>query len=198
MLGWHGIRRSLDQPEIIKAEFRAIRELQEFGLDNVGVILPFVIHPDELLHAKELAQESGLVPHRDVDFGIMVETPAAALRIEDFIEHGIDFISFGTNDLTQLTLGVDRNNALVQKHFDEMHPAVIDLISYVITTAREAGVETSICGQAGSYPSMVRRLVRLGIDSISANIDAVQKIREVVYREERRLMLEAARRALSE
>jgi len=198
MLGWHGIRRSLDQPEIITAEFRAIKELQEEGIDNVGVMLPFVIHPDELLRAKELAMEVGLVPHRDVDFGIMVETPAAALRIDDFIDEGIDFLSFGTNDLTQLTLGVDRNNALVQKHFDEMHPAVIDLISYVITTAREAGVETSICGQAGSYPSMVRRLVRLGIDSISANIDAVQKIREVVYREERRLMLEAARRALSE
>ncbi|HIQ10183.1 MAG TPA: phosphoenolpyruvate synthase [Euryarchaeota archaeon] len=198
MLGWHGIRRSLDQPEIITAEFRAIKELREEGIDNVGVMLPFVIHPDELLRAKELAMEVGLVPHRDVDFGIMVETPAAALRIDDFIDEGIDFLSFGTNDLTQLTLGVDRNNALVQKHFDEMHPAVIDLISYVITTAREAGVETSICGQAGSYPSMVRRLVRLGIDSISANIDAVQKIREVVYREERRLMLEAARRALSE
>ena len=196
MLGWHGIRRSLDQPEIIKAEFRAIRELQEFGLDNVGVMLPFVIHPDELLHAKELAQESGLVPHRDVDFGIMVETPAAALRIEDFIEHGIDFISFGTNDLTQLTLGLDRNNALVQKHFDETHPAILDLISYVIDTARDAGVETSICGQAGSYPAMVRKLVRLGIDSISANIDAVQKIREVVYREERRMMLEAARKTV--
>ena len=198
MLGWHGIRRSLDQPEIITAEFRAIKELREEGIDNVGVMLPFVIHPDELLRAKELAMEVGLVPHRDVDFGIMVETPAAALRIDDFIDEGIDFLSFGTNDLTQLTLGVDRNNALVQKHFDEMHPAVIDLISYVITTAREAGVETSICGQAGSYPSMVRRLVRLGIDSISANIDAVQKIREVVYREERRLMLEAARRSLSE
>ena len=198
MLGWHGIRRSLDQPEIITAEFRAIKELREEGIDNVGVMLPFVIHPDELLRAKELAMEVGLVPHRDVDFGIMVETPAAALRIDDFIDEGIDFLSFGTNDLTQLTLGVDRNNALVQKHFDEMHPAVTDLISYVITTAREAGVETSICGQAGSYPSMVRRLVRLGIDSISANIDAVQKIREVVYREERRLMLEAARRSLSE
>ncbi|MDN5358914.1 MAG: pyruvate, water dikinase [Candidatus Diapherotrites archaeon] len=198
MLGWHGIRRALDQPEIIKAEFRAIKELQEEGIDNVGIMLPFVIHPDELVKAKALAREVGLIPHKDVDFGIMVETPAAALRIEDFIDRGIDFLSFGTNDLTQLTLGLDRNNALVQKHFNEMHPAVIDLISYVISVAKEAGVETSICGQAGSYPPMVRKLVRLGIDSVSANIDAVQTVREVVYREERRLMLEAVRKSMFE
>ncbi len=198
MIGWHGIRRSLDQPELIKAEFRAIKELKDEGLDNVGVMLPFVIRPEELVQAKALARAVGLIPHRDVDFGIMVETPAAALRIEDFIDNGIDFLSFGTNDLTQLTLGIDRNNALVQKHFSEMHPAVLDLISYVIGVAKDAGVETSICGQAGSYPAMVRRLVRLGIDSISANIDAVQKIRDVVYREERRIMLEAARKRLFE
>ncbi len=198
MLGWHGIRRSLDQPELIMAEFTAIKELHEEGLDNVGVMLPFVIRPEEVVAAKALAQHVGLIPHKEVPFGIMVETPAAALRIEDFIKVGIDFLSFGTNDLTQLTLGIDRNNALVQKHFSELHPAVLDLIAYVIHHAKAAGVETSICGQAGSYPPMVRRLVRLGIDSISANIDAVQKIRETVYREERRLMLEAARKRLFE
>ncbi len=194
MLGWHGIRRSLDQPELIKAEFTAIKELRSEGLDNVGVMLPFIISVDELVEAKRLAREVGLIPHKHVDFGIMVETPAAAIRIEDFLEEGIDFLSFGTNDLTQLTLGLDRNNALVQKLFDETHPAVLDLIAYVIDTAKEYGVETSICGQAGSRPDMVRKLVRMGIDSISANIDAVPIIREVVYREERRIMLEAARK----
>ncbi len=198
MIGWHGIRRSLDQPDLIKAEFRAIKELKEDGIDNVGVMLPFVIRPDEVVAAERLAREVGLRPHKDVDFGIMVETPAAAVRIEDFVDLGIDFLSFGTNDLTQLTLGIDRNNAHVQKLFSEMHPAVIDLISYVISVAKEAGVETSICGQAGSYPPMVRKLVRMGIDSISANIDAVQRIRETVYREERRIMLEASRKSLLE
>jgi len=101
MLGWHGIRRSLDQPALIQAEFRAIKELHSEGLDNVGVMLPFVIRPDEVVAAKQLAREVGLRPHKDVDFGIMVETPAAAVRIEDFIDVGIDFLSFGTNDLTQ-------------------------------------------------------------------------------------------------
>ncbi|NPA76166.1 MAG: phosphoenolpyruvate synthase [Candidatus Diapherotrites archaeon] len=198
MIGWHGIRRALDQPALIQAEFRAIKELHDEGLDNVGVMLPFVIRPDEVVAAERLAREVGLRPHKDVDFGIMVETPAAAVRIEDFVDLGIDFLSFGTNDLTQLTLGIDRNNAHVQKLFSEMHPAVLDLISYVISVAKDAGVETSICGQAGSYPPMVRKLVRMGIDSISANIDAVPKIRETVYREERRMMLEAARKSLFE
>ena len=198
MLGWHGIRRSLDQPELIMAEFQAIKELHEEGLDNVGVMIPFTISVEEYLKAKELARKVGLIPHKMVDFGIMVETPAAALTIDDYIAAGIDFLSFGTNDLTQLTLGIDRNNERVQKLFNEEHPAVLKLIKYVIDRAKEAGVETSICGQAGSKPSMVRKLVRMGIDSVSANIDAVQKIREVVYREERKIMLEAARKHLEE
>ncbi len=196
MMGWHGIRRSLDQPELIMAEFEAIKHLHEEGLDNVGVMIPFTVDVEEYIAAKSLARKVGLIPHKVVDFGIMVETPAAALTIEEYIKAGIDFLSFGTNDLTQLTLGVDRNNERVQRLFNEEHPSVLKLIKYVIDTAKEHGVETSICGQAGSRPSMVRKLVRMGIDSVSANIDAVQKIREVVYREERKIMLEAARKHL--
>ncbi len=196
MLGWHGIRRSLDQPELIMAEFEAIKQLHEEGLDNVGVMIPFTASVEEYVEAKKLARKVGLIPHKMVDFGIMVETPAAALTIEDYLKARIDFLSFGTNDLTQLTLGVDRNNAHVQRLFNEKHPSVLKLINYVIRKAKKHGVETSICGQAGSDPEMVRKLVRMGIDSVSANIDAVDKIREVVFREERRIMLERARRGI--
>jgi pyruvate,water dikinase len=196
MLGWHGIRRSLDQPELIMAEFEAIKELYREGLDNIGVMIPFTVSVEEYVRAKELARRVGLVPHKMVAFGIMVETPAAALTIEDYINARIDLLSFGTNDLTQLTLGTDRNNARVQGLFNEEHPAVLKLIQHVISVAKEHGVETSICGQAGSRPSMVRKLVRMGIDSVSANIDAVKTIREVVYREERRMLLEAARKLI--
>ncbi len=189
MLGWHGIRRSLSVPDLLRTEFLAIKELHEEGLTNVSVMLPFVSLVDEYIEAERLAREVG---YRG-EIGIMVETPASALRIEDFLEAGASFVSFGTNDLTQLTLGVDRNNAYIQYLFNEMHPAVLDLIHFVIERAKEYGVETSICGQAGSNPDMVRRLVRMGIDSVSANIDAVDMIREVVYREERRIMLERLR-----
>jgi len=190
MLGWHGIRRSLDVPELIKAEFRAIKELKEEGYNNIGVMIPFTQNVLEYKDAKKLALEAGLVPHKDCFFGVMIETPGAALTIEDYIKEGLDFVSFGTNDLTQLTLGLDRNNERIQKWFSEQHPAILKQISYVIDKCKRAHVRTSICGQAGSNPEMVRFLIASGIDSISANIDAVQQTKKVVYETERELILE--------
>ena len=190
MLGWHGIRRSLDEPELIKAEFTAIKELVAEGLNNIGIMLPFVQSAEEVRKAKELAVEVGLKPHKDIEFGIMVETPAAVWTIEEIIEEGIDFVSFGTNDLTQLTLGIDRNNEHIQKLFSEMHPAILRQCAYVIKKCKEAKVKTSICGQAGSNEEMVKKLIEFGIDSVSANIDAVEKIRKVTLLEEKRIILE--------
>ncbi len=192
MLGWRGIRRGLDQVELLKAEFKAIKKLVDEGYKNIGIMLPLVQHPEEVRRAKEIAREVGLMPHKDVKFGIMVEVPASAIIIEDFIKEGIDFVSFGTNDLTQFTLAIDRDNEMIAKLYNEKHKAVLKLIEYVIKKCREAGVETSICGQAGSDPEMARILVRLGITSISVNPDAIEYVREVVAREERRIMLEKA------
>ncbi|MFH0715186.1 MAG: phosphoenolpyruvate synthase [Candidatus Diapherotrites archaeon] len=191
MMGWHGIRRSLDEPELLKVEFEAIKELREEGVTNVGVMIPFVQHVNEFKKAKEIAIEVGLKPHEDVPFGIMVETPAAVWTIQDFLEEGIDFVSFGTNDLTQLTLGVDRNNEKLQKLFSELHPAILSQIAFVLFYCKKAGVECSICGQAGSNPEMVKKLVRMGISSISANIDAVEQIKQVVLEEEKKRLMDA-------
>ncbi|MGD9912363.1 putative PEP-binding protein, partial [Methanothrix sp.] len=192
MLGWRGIRRDLTEVDHFRLEVRAFKKLHELGLTNVGIMLPMVQHVSELKRAKEIMREEGLDLNK-IDVGIMVETPAAALTIEDFIEEGLDFISFGTNDLTQYTLAVDRNNENVANLYSEMHPAVIKLIEYVVERCKKAGVKTSICGQAGSYPEMARRLVQIGIDSISANIDAVATVRETVARAELSILLEAAR-----
>jgi pyruvate,water dikinase len=193
MLGWRGIRRSIDQPELLRAEFKAIKKLVGEGFTNIGVMIPLVQHPSELREAKRIAREVALEPHKDVKFGIMVETPASALIIEDFIAEGIDFISFGTNDLTQYTLAVDRNNERVAGLFTEKHKAVLKLLEMVIKKCREAGVESSICGQAGSDPEVVKKLVEYGITSVSANPDAVQTVRETVARTEKRLLLDRAR-----
>ena len=133
-----------------------------------------------------------------VDVGIMVEIPAAALIIDEFIKEGIDFVSFGTNDLTQYTLAVDRNNELVAPLYNELHPAVMKLIEYVIGECNKAGVVTSICGQAGSRPDVAKKLVAMGITSISANIDAVETVREMVARTEHGLILDAARKRMNE
>ncbi|MDP2974002.1 MAG: aldolase/citrate lyase family protein, partial [Candidatus Diapherotrites archaeon] len=155
----------------------------------LGVMLPFVQSVEELRKAKEIAQEIGLQREK-VRFGVMVETPAAVWSIDELIKEGIDFVSFGTNDLTQLTLGIDRNNEKIQKQFNELHPAILRQLRYVIKKCKRAGVQTSICGQAGSNKEMVKQLVRFGIDSVSANIDAVEEIRRTVLIEEKKLILD--------
>ncbi|PKL73665.1 MAG: phosphoenolpyruvate synthase [Methanobacteriales archaeon HGW-Methanobacteriales-2] len=198
MLGWRGIRRELDEPEILLAEFKAIKKLHEQGYTNIGIMLPLVQHPDELKQAKKIARQAGLKPQKNIEFGVMVETPAAALTIEDFIAEGIDFVSFGTNDLTQYTLAIDRNNENVADLYSESHPAVLKLIERVIIECNKAGVKTSICGQAGSIPKIVEKLVELGITSVSANTDAVAAVRETVARVEQKLLLKAARKMMQE
>lgn len=195
MLGWRGIRRELDQQEILKCEFKAIKKLREQGYTNLGIMIPLSQHPDELKKAKAICEEVGMVPHKDIDFGMMVEIPAAALLIEEYIKEGIDFVSLGTNDLTQYTLAVDRNNEYVAKHYSEEHPAVMMLIERTIKKCVEAGVTCSICGQAGSVPHIVEKLVEYGITSVSSNTDAVAEVRKTVARAEQKLILDAARKS---
>ncbi len=192
MLGWRGIRRDLTETDHFRLEIRAFKKLHEMGLTNVGIMLPMVQHVSELRKAKAILIDEG-VDLEKIELGIMVETPGAALTIEEFIEDGLDFVSFGTNDLTQYTLAVDRNNENVAGLYSELHPAVLKLIEYVVGECNEAGVKTSICGQAGSYPEMAKRLVQMGITSISANIDAVVTVRETVARAEKIIMLKSLR-----
>ncbi len=196
MLGWRGIRRELDQPEILKCEFKAIKKLHEKGYTNIGIMIPLSQSPAELVQAKALCSEIGFEPHKDVDFGMMVEIPAAAIMIDEYIKIGIDFVSLGTNDLTQYTLAVDRNNEFVAKHYSEEHPAVMKLIERTIRKCAEAGVKCSICGQAGSVPHIVEKLVGFGISSVSSNTDAIADVRKTVARAEQKIILDAARKRL--
>ncbi len=196
MLGWRGIRRELDQPEILKCEFKAIKKLHEKGYTNIGIMIPLSQSPEELKQAKALCSEIGFEPHKDVDFGMMVEIPAAAIMIDEYIKVGIDFVSLGTNDLTQYTLAVDRNNEFVAKHYSEEHPAVMKLIERTIRKCAEAGVKCSICGQAGSVPHIVEKLVEFGISSVSSNTDAIADVRKTVARAEQKIILDAARKRI--
>ncbi len=192
MLGYRGIRRSLDRQDVFAHELEAFRRLYEMGYDNVEIMLPLVNDAEDVYRAKECMKEAGIDPEKR-KWGAMIETPAAALSVEELAEAGIDFASFGTNDLTQYTLAVDRNNENVADRFDELHPAVLRLIGDVIETCREHGVDTSICGQAGSKPEMVQFLANEGITSISANIDAVRDVQHEVKRVEQKLLLDSVR-----
>ncbi|WP_276300271.1 pyruvate, water dikinase [Halorussus lipolyticus] len=192
MLGYRGIRRSLDRPDVFKHELEAFARLYEMGYDNVEIMFPLVNDAEDVLKARNLMEESGIDPEKRT-WGVMIETPASALGVEQMAEQGIDFASFGTNDLTQYTLAVDRNNGNVADRFDELHPSVLQLISQTIETCREHDVDTSICGQAGSKPQMVQHLVNEGISSISANIDAVRDVQHEVKRVEQKLVLDSVR-----
>jgi pyruvate,water dikinase len=192
MLGYRGIRRSLDRPDVFRHELEAFRRLYEMGYDNVEIMFPLVNDAEDVLQARKLLEEAGIDPDKR-SWGVMIETPASALGVGAMASTGIDFASFGTNDLTQYTLAVDRNNGAVADRFDELHPAVLELISTTIETCREHGIDTSICGQAGSKPDMVDFLVNEGVTSISANVDAVRDVQHEVKRVEQRLMLESVR-----
>ncbi|WP_226005660.1 phosphoenolpyruvate synthase [Natrinema salinisoli] len=192
MLGYRGIRRSLDRQDVFAHELEAFRRLYELGYDNVEIMFPLVNDAEDIYRAKECMKQAGIDPEKR-KWGAMIETPASALSVEGMAEAGIDFASFGTNDLTQYTLAVDRNNEHVADRFDELHPAVLRLIGDVIETCREHDVDTSICGQAGSKPEMVQFLANEGITSISANIDAVRDVQHEVKRVEQKLLLDSVR-----
>ena len=193
MLGWRGIRRDLETPDQFGLQIETFKRLWALGYDNLGIMFPMVSHPDQFIRARQLFAEAG-VDVNAVDLGIMVEIPSSALMIQEFIDAGIAFASFGTNDLIQYTIAVDRNNENVTSMYWPKHPAVLKLIKDTIAVCRENNVEVSICGQAGSDPDMVKWLVETGIVSVSANIDAVEKIRHAVAKTEQRIILDNARR----
>ncbi|MEM4890724.1 MAG: phosphoenolpyruvate synthase, partial [Nitrososphaerota archaeon] len=192
LIGYRGAFRYIKEPDIFRLECRAIKKVrEEYGLKNVWVMVPFVRRIEEFVQAKRIMEEEGLVRGPDFKIWIMVEVPSTVLLIDKFIEAGIDGVSFGTNDLTMLILGIDRDDASVQEIYDERNLAVKRALSHVIRVCRKHGVTTSVCGQAPSnYPDIVEFLVREGVTSISVNPDKVIETREMVASIERKIMLE--------
>ena len=185
MMGNHGVRKGLKEPRLLKTELKALKILRERGHTNISVMLPMVTHLEQVEGAKEILKELGM---NDIKFGIMAETPAVSFIIKEICEDEmIDFVSIGSNDLTQFTLAVDRNNAEVQDLYNEMHPSVLRQIKKIVKTCKEYKVESSICGQAASNEKMAKYLVSIGIDSLSVNLDAISKIRKVVFEAEKEL-----------
>ncbi len=183
MLGMHGIRFGIKNKSILKAELNALKRVAE-EKKKIGLLLPQIISVDEVREVKKILKE---ISFSDVKVGIMVETPAAVQIIKELCEEKIDFISFGTNDLTQYILAVDRGNEEVQSLYNEMHPAVLYQLGFVIRVCKRANVETSICGQAGSSKEMVKFLVENGIDSISVNADMAKEISDYIAEIEKTL-----------
>jgi pyruvate,water dikinase len=168
MLGWRGVARSIEEPALLEAEFRALRSLLEEGYGNVGVFPPMTRFPEEYERWKSIAERVGV---GDASLGLMVETPAAALTVEEFVDD-VEFVIFGSNDLTQFTLAIDRGNPRLETKFDESRTAVRRLLRRVIDVCTEHGVESSIGGEAASDPELASRLLEFGISGFSVNPDA--------------------------
>jgi pyruvate, water dikinase len=190
MIGWRGASRyySPDYKEAFGLECRAIKRVrEEMGLENVVVMIPFCRTVTELLKVKEVMKEFGLVQgEKGLEIYLMAELPSNIILAKEFAKH-IDGFSIGSNDLTQLTLGLDRDSSLVAHLYDERNEAVKMMISMLIDTAKEAKVKVGICGQGPSdFPDFTKFLVESGIDSISVTPDSVIKTVNAIHAVERR------------
>lgn len=186
MLGYRGAIRYIHEPEVFQMELSAIKKIWEYGFENLHLMIPFIRTPWELIKIKQIVSQSGLFNFKNFKLFLMVEVPACALRIEEFLKIGVDGLSIGSNDLTMMLLGLDRDNSEISNLFDERNPVVLNVIKTVIEKAKEYQVPVSICGQAPSdYPEIVEYLVKAGITSISVNPDAVLETRKIIYQLER-------------
>jgi len=182
MLGLHGTRFLLKHPKILQAELLAIKKVAEKYPDKkFGIMFPQIILLSEV---KELKKYFNKIKTENMEFGVMIETPASVQIIEDICLEGVDFISFGTNDLTQFTLAVDRGEDEVQYLYDELNPAILSQIKKVIEVCKKNQVEVSICGQSGSNLKMVEFLFKNKIDSISLNADAAFDVSSLIKKME--------------
>ena len=184
MIGYRGAARYIREPDLFELELRALERVRE-DHPNLHLMIPFVRTPDEMAQVVQQVDEYGLERNASQPGGfqlwMMVEVPSNVLLLDEFIDCGIDGVSIGSNDLTQLTLGIDRDSERFADTFDERNPAVLKAIEHVITTAKRRGITVSVCGQGPSeHPDLAQRLVDWGITSISVTPDVIEQTRHLV------------------
>lgn len=186
MLGYRGAFRYLSDPEVFKLELEAIKRVRQKH-KNLWMMIPYVRSPEELARVRKVVAAEGLFKEASFKFWMMVELPVNVISLKDFIDVGIDGVSIGSNDLTMLTVGTDRDNAEVAEAYDERSPAVEWSLKRVVKICGKEGVTSSICGQAASdYDELVEKLVKNGVTSVSVNPDAINRVRRVLVEAEKK------------
>lgn len=193
MIGYRGCYRYVQDPSLFRLELQALARVRDRH-DNVHLMIPFVRTRWELEACLSLVDESPLARQRGLHRWVMAEVPSVVYWLPEYIGLGVDGVSIGSNDLTQLVLGVDRDSDICAPLFDESDAAVLDAIGRIVAIAREHGITSSLCGQAPSTnPHFAEHLVRMGITSVSVNPDAAPAARRAIAGAERRMLLESAR-----
>ncbi|MFR7971850.1 MAG: phosphoenolpyruvate--protein phosphotransferase [Lacrimispora saccharolytica] len=182
-MGYRAIRICLDREEIFRIQLRAILRASAYG--NVGIMYPMIISVDEVRRCKEILNEvRGELENREfpvgeIEQGIMIETPAAVM-ISDLLAEEVDFFSIGTNDLTQYTLAIDRQNAKLDPLYDSHHPAVLRMIRMTVENGHKGGCWVGICGELGADTTLTGEFLRMGIDELSVTPASVLPIRKII------------------
>ena len=189
MLGFRGAFRYIHDSDVFKLELEAIKHVRnKMGYKNLWLMIPFVRTVGELEKGKKIINNAGLERTPTFKVWMMVEIPSNVIMLDKFIEVGIDGISIGSNDLTMLFLGTDRDNSEVANEFDEMNPTTLWAFEHTIKTAHKYKITSSMCGQAVStYPDLVKKVVEWGITSVSVSPDAVDLTRNLLLRAEKEL-----------
>ena len=194
MIGYRGCYRYTREPDLFALELTAVKRVRE-RYPNLHLMIPFVRTGSEFRACKRLIDESGLTSDRSFQLWVMAEVPSVVTWLEEYVRLGTTGVSIGSNDLTQLILGVDRDSELLAPLYDERDRAVTSAIAAIVAECKRLGITCSICGQAPSvHPEYAELLVRMGIDSISVNPDAIETTRRNVAAAEQRIMIQAARR----
>jgi pyruvate,water dikinase len=181
------------EANLFDVELAAIAHLRNAGYTNLQLLLPFVRSVEEFAFCRQRAVQAGLIPSEQFQIWIMAEVPSVLFLMPEYVQAGVQGISIGSNDLTQLVLGVDREQP--QTQLNECHPALRRALKQLVQAAREANIPVSICGQAPvSYPQLIEDFVRWGITSISVEPDAVAQTYQRIARAEQQLLLETSRR----
>jgi pyruvate, water dikinase len=194
ILGLHGAFSYQFDPSLFDIELAALRKVQQAGYENVNLLLPFVRTVAEFSFCRQRVIQTGLTQNSSFQLWIMAEVPSVVFLLPEYVQAGVQGISIGSNDLTQLMLAVDRDQHQMAAAFDQLNPSVLRAMQQLIRTARQEGIPCSICGQAPAhYPELTELLVKWGITSISISPDAVERTYEAIARAEHNLLLEAAR-----